>query len=489
MNPNKSNPTRVFIAGGVNTGRLRNIYALKDPNVVVCGILAYLKYLHLSAEKMNIPTWFFDTLGNGTVKRPATPCHKKYDYCISALLADPMTLYIVERVYGAGGFDTIFNHTIRIEVACWNSLNILHETRPDRIVFMGITHHPMSWIFGHCAEYLGIPTYFTNASPLPWRYWPVRGIKEQSIVDIGLSAKPNKEGNELSRKTFDFIETNMMGYAEALPSNCSELRGREKDIWSWKMELKQQFTWKPLLLANNIVRLRRKHNLLLKYKQLTETYRHKKPFIVFFLHMQPESSTFPLGYKYAQQWLAVRALATSLPTGWTLVVREHPYQFVWNAQFESVRNADFYESIAALPNVVLAPMEITPFELIDGCEVIATITGTVGIQGLCRGKPVMAFGRASYLGCPGVFFVHDVSQVKKVIEAIQSGQSGPTREQLNRYLSWVESVSIEGTSKENSWDGNDLDTWSDAKNKLWEHLIRLHGDPSITMFPATHEEL
>lgn len=408
MKTRQSNPIRVFIAGGVTSERLRKIYEFDDTCNVICGLIAHRQYLSLSAEEIRIPTWFYDDLGDGTIKRYSTPSHKDYDRCLSALLADPRTFYLVERIYASGGYNTIFNHTIRIEVACWNSLTILSNTKPDRVIFMAITHHPMTWIFGRCVEYLGISAYFTNPSPLPWRYWPVRGIDKQTVVDIGLGENQDNKKDELSKKTLDFIETNTREYTQAMPSYCSELRERGKNIWSWKSQLRQQLAWKPSLLVRNVLRLKRKRSLFLKYQQLSGTYHYNQPYIVFFLHMQHEVSSLPMGYKYAQQWLAIRALASALPSGWTLVVREHPFTFLWDTPIESVRNANFYDSVAVLPRVVLAPMETDPFELIDCCAAVTTLTGTVGIQALCKGKPVLVFGRAVYLGCPGVFFVNGV---------------------------------------------------------------------------------
>ena len=482
MRPEQSIPVRVFIAGGVTSERLQNINAIQDSHTFVCGLMAYKKHLTLSAEEIGIPTWFYDTLGNGTVKSPSMQHHKDYDSCLAALLADPRTFYLIERVYGSGGYNTVFNQTLKIEIACWNSLTILSETLPDRLIFMGITHHPMSWIFGRCAELVGISTYFTNASPLPWRYWPVRGIDEQSIVDIGLGSGRIEEEAQLSKKALEFIEINTRDYAQALPSNCSEVRGREKEFWSWKSEIKLQFSWNPFVFIQNMVRMKRKRNLFIKYKQVSAAFHITKPYIVFFLHMQPEASSLPMGYSYVQQWLAIRALATALPTGWTLVIREHPYTFLWNANIESVRTMEFYESMRSLPNVALAPLEADPFDLIDECESVATLTGTVGIQSLCRGKPVIAFGSAPYLGCPGVFFVKGIEQIRAALKKIQAGKSELTTQKFYQYISWVESVSIEGVSEESCWDGNDIEIWADAKTKLWERLIKLQNDPPATMF-------
>ena len=158
---------------------------------------------------------------------------------------------------------------------------------------------------------------------------------------------------------------------------------------------------------------------------------------------------------HVQQWLAVRALAVSLPPGCNLIVKEHPTTFIMN---EYTRDKSFYEAIAGLPQVSLAPIDEDPFKLIDSSVAVATITGTVGIQAICRGQPVIVFGAAAYRGCPGVFAVNNIAQVEEAIQTIFSGGFNLTQEKLYEYLKWVERHSI-------------VDT--DASRKVWERLIRL----------------
>lgn len=130
------------------------------------------------------------------------------------------------------------------------------------------------------------------------------------------------------------------------------------------------------------------------------------PFIYFPMHFQPERTTSPEGGWFVDQRLAVRNLAAVLPEGWRLYLREHPASFLDGAHAgrgHMMRWPEYYEELAALPKVTLAPMEEDSFRLIDRSRAVATVTGTAGWESVVRGRPTLVFGSPWYVACPGVF--------------------------------------------------------------------------------------
>jgi hypothetical protein len=240
-------------------------------------------------------------------------------------------------------------------------------------------------------------------------------------------------------------------------------------------------SFSPVRLAFNLLALHRKRKLFLTYQRLSGTIGKENPYVVLFLHWQPEATSLPLGYRYAQQWLLVRAITEALPEGWRLYVKEHPFIFVW-PMLESFRNADFYRAIDALPRVSLLPLTSDPFALIDSCAAVATLTGTVGIQALSRGKPVLSFGAASYRNCPGVYPVQGVEEVRRALQKIQQGAAAPTESQLHHYFAWVESHSMAGVSEKNHLDPYDYEAMRDAKRSVWESLVSVPSNPPVTEY-------
>jgi hypothetical protein len=85
---------------------------------------------------------------------------------------------------------------------------------------------------------------------------------------------------------------------------------------------------------------------------------------------------------------------------------------------------------------------MSPFVLIDKASAVATVTGTVGLEALIRGKPVLAFGAAQYRGAKGVFVADSITGVHKVLRQVDAGGLVPTDEELTDYLCHVERSSF-----------------------------------------------
>jgi hypothetical protein len=127
------------------------------------------------------------------------------------------------------------------------------------------------------------------------------------------------------------------------------------------------------------------------------------PYIYFLLHLQPELTTAPLGGVFVDQLLAISALSKSLPSGWTIRVKEHPHQFfgyTWHGAMG--RSANYYRDLARIPGVEIVPMEVDHFAMMEGAAFVATITGTAAWEAVIKGIPAIIFGDSWVEGCPGV---------------------------------------------------------------------------------------
>ena len=107
------------------------------------------------------------------------------------------------------------------------------------------------------------------------------------------------------------------------------------------------------------------------------------------------------------QSLMVATLSKSLPSDWTLVVKEHPSQFVSNytRYGEQSRSKRFYENLIKYKNVQLANMSEDVFALIDNAQAVASVGGTICWEAIARGRPALNFAKTWFSGCEGVFFI------------------------------------------------------------------------------------
>lgn len=147
-----------------------------------------------------------------------------------------------------------------------------------------------------------------------------------------------------------------------------------------------------------------------------------RPYVLFALHQQPERTTCPDGGRYCNQLLAAALLASSLPEGWSLYIKEHQAQFFYNNNGEQGRTFEFYRYLDSLPNTHLVRLEQPTTDLVASARAVATITGVIGWEALLRGIPAIVFGAAWYRACRGVHAVYDKADMKRAISAIAGGE-------------------------------------------------------------------
>ena len=117
----------------------------------------------------------------------------------------------------------------------------------------------------------------------------------------------------------------------------------------------------------------------------------EKPYVFFPLHYQPEATILGASPGWLDQLALVRLLSFSLPSGFRLVVKDHPY-------IGGSRKPSFFKDIMDLKNVVLLDDRVNSRTIINhpNCQLLATIGGTAGLEGMLFGKPVLIFGRTYY---------------------------------------------------------------------------------------------
>lgn len=168
-----------------------------------------------------------------------------------------------------------------------------------------------------------------------------------------------------------------------------------------------------------------KKNNLQKYQALaSQNLDLTQKYIFVGLQFQPEKSTCPLAGPFSNQLLIIETLLKYLPDKWSIIVKEHPSQFVesYSRYGDKYRSYPFYERLASYENVKLAPIDAVPFELIDQAEVVASAGGTLCWEAVCRGKPAMTFANCWFQSCHGVHLVKSQDDVRLALAKIQASQ-------------------------------------------------------------------
>ena len=178
-----------------------------------------------------------------------------------------------------------------------------------------------------------------------------------------------------------------------------------------------------LFYKNYLINNRYKKSLLKYYESLTTTPDYSAPYIVYFLHYQPEATSSPIGNIFVDQRLCIETLLKNLPENYMVYVKEHPHQLMTHREGHMSRMKDMYSDLIANKRVKLISLNESSFDLIKHSKAIGTICGTVGWESIVRQKPVVLFGFCWYENYnKGVIRITDDSSAKNIQKFIETYQ-------------------------------------------------------------------
>ncbi len=151
--------------------------------------------------------------------------------------------------------------------------------------------------------------------------------------------------------------------------------------------------------------------------------------VFFALHYQPEQSTLAQGLWHANQTALVENISKSLPLGYTLVAKEHPWgrgnRPLWQ-----------YRHMNGLYNVMFcdAPSK----QIIQRVDAVVTVTGTVVMEALAFDKPAVMLGRNYFEFSDLIYRVPNIQELPGVLARIlidgEYHAQTDREERLHRFL-------------------------------------------------------
>jgi len=168
-------------------------------------------------------------------------------------------------------------------------------------------------------------------------------------------------------------------------------------------------------------------------------------YVYLALHFQPEASTTPMGGAYTDQILMAQMLSAYLPDDVQIYVKEHYRESSFVA-----RDIEYYQDFLDTKNVKLVARHVDSFALREHCTAVATATGTVGIEGIFRSKPVFMFGHRFYQYARGVHQISSTEDLKTALRAVFEEGKTPSLVESVLYLKAMDDTCVHGTL--NPWD-------------------------------------
>lgn len=212
--------------------------------------------------------------------------------------------------------------------------------------------------------------------------------------------------------------------------------------------------------------LQKRLNLITLPKRWFVTEPPATPFLLFGLHMQPESSIDVWAPFYSNQSHVVETIARAMPPTHQLLVKIHKS----DSDNYSRRQLN---QLQRLPGVHLVSPFVSSRSFIERAALTLSIQGTIGLEAALLGRPVIMFGDSPVIQFPSASSVGRIVDLPILIRTKLS-EHPPTRDNILRafasYLSPMCPASLNDWTAEMTSDAPDR--YAELFQALREHLTQ-----------------
>ena len=272
--------------------------------------------------------------------------------------------------------------------------------RPDLII--GLSHEK---VFALVCRHYNIPYYSLSGSRFESKYYWVKDefetnddltntLKEGDITDVSNVAIPVNTHAE-------FISNIDYGYRTAMMQAIKQLLRQAQQIITGKYKRDSYVFggWTKWIMDRP-----KMYRYFLRHGKKIGSLKGR--IVLFPLHWEPEASLLMLSPELNNSMELITWVSKSLPAGCWLVIKEHPDGF-------GIRPKRYYDTLRKMPNVVLAYPE---GDWLKTCDMVVTITGTMGLEAVYARKPVLSYGKHQIINClPTVEYADSFDTTRKAI--------------------------------------------------------------------------
>ena len=165
-------------------------------------------------------------------------------------------------------------------------------------------------------------------------------------------------------------------------------------------------------------------------KNFRKDYELTEKIIYFPLHMEQERSLLIDAPFFTNQLEVIKHIVKSLPIGYKLFVKEHPFM-----KFRGWREISEYREMMNLPNVEMIHHSVNSLDLIKKCELVISINSTAGFEAAFYEKPSINFQRRGYSILSSSFVVEEINELPQLIHLALQTKVNP--EELNEYVQMI----------------------------------------------------
>lgn len=383
--------------------------------------------------------------------------------------------------------------------------NLIEHYKPKLIVFEVAPHTMYDLAIYHLAKHLKIETMFLDDTHIPAFSFVCMGLLEdRSYFDIPTSEKVGEaEKIDIFRNFISaqsairpFYMTKLIysrNYYQVARQFLGQVFQSCKQIFESRYHVndpavvRHRISYekvKGYLLsekAGNFSSTLKQFFIYLKlerlYKKLSRDFAlsGKQKYIYVPLSLQHERTTLPsAGFMY-NQVAYIRLLASCLPDGIKLYVKENPKQFSYYTGIPA-RSESFYKELRDL-GVVFCPLDFDSHTLIKESLAVAVTTGSAGFEAIVgHRKPVISFATSWYSHLPGVHSISRVRDLEQFYAKLTKRELSVDEDELQSSLARTEKAAFylwpEGaTILSKNWN---MDLMAENLYRIFARLLNLH---------------
>jgi capsular polysaccharide biosynthesis protein len=161
------------------------------------------------------------------------------------------------------------------------------------------------------------------------------------------------------------------------------------------------------------------------------------PFIFYPIHSAHDAQLTIRATQWENQLALIEHLAVSLPFGYELAIKEHPFEV------GGLPVRGFRSLLRRRPEIRLLDPGLPAQEILSHCAALATVNSTTGFEALFLRKPVVTFGHSRYRGLSLTRDIHDPFETPQALLEAVNGE-GPDDGELVRLLAFLYRRSYRG---------------------------------------------
>jgi hypothetical protein len=298
------------------------------------------------------------------------------------------------------------------------------------------------------AERRGIPLSFLYVSPLPGRMLHLDNALNRFAREELAEVAPTPEERAYAERLLEDVRQSRVQFAT--PRDLSFRTSRFRRLG--QMVVERYVTRPPGAASHYPWRFARQYARQRSMQAvLRATYRPlgKRPFVFHPIHAGFDAQITIRAPQWWDQLALVEHIAASLPYGYELAVKEHPFEV------GALPPARLLGLLRRRPEIRLLQPTIHAHEILRACSAVTTVNSTTGFEALFFGRPLVTFGHGPYRGLGLTHDIESTFDTAAVLGRAVGGAAAP-EEEVIRLIAFLHRRSFEAISVSYDADAENL---------------------------------